>query len=241
MAQYQDRASVTQCIARQLEGAGTTGALISCDHVPGIRLHFVFDDRALPRVEQIDTYSHFYRGAVPWGRYRELRHFVELRDGVRVVTHEVESVIDLIFALGTVALPLTTLVERLNRAVQAFRSDPVRVRTIVRRIAPFGTASIVLGLLRHYREGEPVELRRVRAFRLAVLASSTAHPIHLVCRLSFRLSTRCPLGMLGELGRRFAGTSQDAIQRFGSRHEVIELTDWGHHGRLSDRHPAGGL
>ncbi len=240
MAQYQDRASVTQSIARQLEGAGTSGALISCDHVPGIRLHFVFDDHALPRVEQIDTYTHFYRGAVPWGRYRELRHFVELRDGVRVVTHDVESVIDLIFALGTVALPFTVLVERLDRAVQALRSDPVRVRTIVRRIAPFGTASIVLGLLRHYREGEPVELRRVRAFRLVVLATSTAHPLHLAHRLSFRFSTRCPLGMLGELGRTFEGTSRDAVRRFSSRHQVIQLTDCNNHDRLSEQRPAGG-
>jgi hypothetical protein len=223
MAPSGEAEAISDSIAGHVVAVGDRGVMSVCDHVPGIRLQFLFLERILPRVEQIDTYFHFFRAATPWGHAARLRPLTEMRDGIRTVPGDVEAIIDLVFSLANVRIDPVESARRLSAARDAFHADPQGIRGVLRAIAPPATSTTVVRILEDTSITPDVQAVLERRFRNRNRLSSLRYPVRLVHRAAFSLGSACELARLGVTGRRFEGGPGAAVATFGSTHRTWDV------------------
>jgi hypothetical protein len=223
MASLSSVERISESIALALANVRNGGVMLACDHVPGIRLHFIFIDHCLPRVEQIDTYWLMFRKAYPWGRPEHMSPLAVYRDGVRTLPPEAEALIDLIFSIGTSRMPAQEQERRLDSFLSLPKPERDELLQIGKRMLPTAFAA----RLEHYLQvitADRSDLRRAnKQFERFVLFSSIRYPRHLISRTRFTVRAKCSLGLLGETGRRFDGTADQALSKYGSGHLAYQL------------------
>jgi hypothetical protein len=224
MAPETSSALVTGLIGQYLSTSGIDGLLVICDHVPGIRLHFLLSPIFLPRVEQIDTYYRISRFGAPICEAPRLAVDTLEVDGIRRTDWRTEALLHLLLATGRRGPVAKSGLAALEALEPAYRSSSTDLRGMLDRMAPSPIAAATWHAVKRHMAGAPPWTYSPWLFRIACLSLLPMHPRHLYRRALYRLRDKsCPVAMLGETGRHLDLSMGGIVEGFQRNHSVLTL------------------
>ncbi|MGH9890446.1 MAG: hypothetical protein ACREA0_00360 [bacterium] len=179
-----DLAAVTELLREEAFERGFSH-LVTCEHMPGSRVHLLVGRSWWPRLKELDVKTAPSKGGCAWappGAVRSLA--VKNESGIRAVPPSVEAVIDLVYwAVRPLRKPSGRFKQEVIRAYLA--EDPTLARSAIEQLVPPAARSAVHELATRIADGDWSGRPSRRAWA-GFARTALLDPVFLSERLRFR-------------------------------------------------------